>query len=183
MAPPGTQHPALGALLAGERGDRGSSRAVAERSQGMRKRLGGGYWRLEMQLGLALGYGDAFGVESGPECWGGRGVPPLSSDSLRHRRGGQFRGEIFVCQFGAEIFPTTFFLRNSGSFLLLAHPLWWRSPGIVALLTPVRLFVISIHLVRLGVTSWSSSRTSVSFVRGQNRPHLLTVGGVEVPRV
>ena len=32
------------------------------------KRLGGGYWRLEMRLGL--GYGNAYGVESGPECWG-----------------------------------------------------------------------------------------------------------------
>ena len=34
---------------------------------------GGGYWRLEMRLGLLLGYGNAFGVESGPECWGGGG--------------------------------------------------------------------------------------------------------------
>ena len=40
------------------------------------KRLGGGYWRLEMRLGLMLGYGNAFGVESGPECWGGEGYPP-----------------------------------------------------------------------------------------------------------
>ena len=39
------------------------------------KRLGGGYWRLEMRLGLVLGDGNAFGGESGPECWGG-GVPP-----------------------------------------------------------------------------------------------------------
>ena len=31
------------------------------------KRLGGVYWRLEMLLGLVLGYGNAFGVESGPE--------------------------------------------------------------------------------------------------------------------
>ena len=49
------------------------------------KRLGGGYWRLEMRLGLVLGYGKAFGVDSGP--WGGgRGLapppPPSSSDSL-----------------------------------------------------------------------------------------------------
>ena len=40
------------------------------------KQLGGGYWRLEMRLGLMLGYGNAFGGESGPECWGGRGTPP-----------------------------------------------------------------------------------------------------------
>ena len=42
----------------------------------MCKRLeGGGFWRLEMRLGLVLGDGNAFGVESGPECWG-EGVPP-----------------------------------------------------------------------------------------------------------
>ena len=36
-----------------------------------------------MRLGLVLGYGNAFRVESGPECWGGgRGYPPpLSSDA------------------------------------------------------------------------------------------------------
>ena len=39
------------------------------------KRLGGGYWRLEMRLGLVLGYGNAFGVELGPEGWGGGGYP------------------------------------------------------------------------------------------------------------
>ena len=48
----------------------------------------GGYWRLEMRLGLVLGYGNAF--------WGrvravgrGEGVPPLSSDAL----GGGQRGK------------------------------------------------------------------------------------------
>ena len=38
-----------------------------------------------MRLGLVLGYGNGFGVEAGPECWGGgEGVtpPPLSSDAL-----------------------------------------------------------------------------------------------------
>ena len=40
------------------------------------KRLAGGYWWLEMRLGLMWGYGNAFGVESGPECWGGGGGPP-----------------------------------------------------------------------------------------------------------
>ena len=98
-------------------------------------------------------------------------------------RKGTICWENFAFQFGAEFFPTKIFLCNLGFFLLLAHPLWWRSPGIVALLTPVRLFVISIHLVRLGVRSWSSSGTFMSFVRVQNRPHLFTVGGVEVPRV
>ena len=41
------------------------------------KRWGGGYWRLEMRLGLVWGYRDAFGVESGPECGGGGGDPPF----------------------------------------------------------------------------------------------------------
>ena len=36
---------------------------------------GGGFWRLEMRLGLVLGYGNAFGVESG-QWGGGRGVTP-----------------------------------------------------------------------------------------------------------
>ena len=45
---------------------------------GQGEQVGGiGYWRLEMRLGLVLGYGTAFGVESGPECWGGRAPPPL----------------------------------------------------------------------------------------------------------
>ena len=35
---------------------------------------GGGFWRLEMRLGLVLGYGNAFGVES--VQWGG-GLAPL----------------------------------------------------------------------------------------------------------
>ena len=29
-----------------------------------------------MRLGLVWGYGNAFGVESGPQCWGGEGGPP-----------------------------------------------------------------------------------------------------------
>ena len=47
-------------------GFRGDSTAAAERLQGTAE-VGGGYWRLEMRLGLALGYGNAFWVESGPE--------------------------------------------------------------------------------------------------------------------
>ena len=44
---------------------------------------GGGFWRLEMRLGLVLGYGNAFGGES-VQWGGGRGdtPPPPSSDSL-----------------------------------------------------------------------------------------------------
>ena len=43
-----------------------------ERLQGTVKTVGGGYWWLEMQFGLVLGCGSAFGAESGPECWEGR---------------------------------------------------------------------------------------------------------------
>ena len=39
------------------------------------KQLGGGYWRLELRLGLVLGYGNAFGVES-VKSGRGRGAPP-----------------------------------------------------------------------------------------------------------
>ena len=64
------------ALLEGEevrsRKFQSSCRAVT----GDVKRLGGGHWRLEMRLALVLGSGNAFGLESGPECWGGRGAPP-----------------------------------------------------------------------------------------------------------
>ena len=57
-----------------------SSRARAQNvpvSTGNRFDWRGGYWRLEMRVGLALGCGNTFGVESGPESWG-NGVPPLS---------------------------------------------------------------------------------------------------------
>ena len=37
---------------------------------------GGGFWRLEMRLWLVLGYGNAFGVGSGLEWGGGKGVTP-----------------------------------------------------------------------------------------------------------
>ena len=49
--------------------------------RGPQKRLGGGYWRLEMRLRLVLGYGNAFGVESGLESWGRRGATPLPAIS------------------------------------------------------------------------------------------------------
>ena len=55
-------------------GNRGRPTAVAERSQGMGKRLGGavtGGWKCSW--GLVLGYGNAFGVNSGPQCWEGGG--------------------------------------------------------------------------------------------------------------
>ena len=38
--------------------------------------MAGGYWRLEMRLRRVLGYGNAFGVEAGPECGGGGTLPP-----------------------------------------------------------------------------------------------------------
>ena len=64
---------------------RGAIGAVPERLQSGHRRCesgwGGGYWRLEMRLGLVLGYGNAFGVKL--VQWGrGEGVPPPSSDSL-----------------------------------------------------------------------------------------------------
>ena len=63
------------ALLEGEGG--GGIGAVPERVQsghgGCESGCGGGFWRLEMRLGLVLGYENAFGVES--VQWG-RGEPP-----------------------------------------------------------------------------------------------------------
>ena len=44
----------------------------------MRKRLGGGYWRLGMPLGLMLGCGNPFRAECGLESsWGGGAPPPF----------------------------------------------------------------------------------------------------------
>ena len=61
------------ALLEGE----GAIGAVPERLQsghgGCESGWWGGYWRLERRLGLVLGDGNAFGVESGPECSAGGG--------------------------------------------------------------------------------------------------------------
>ena len=65
-----------GLCLKGRGCDRGKLQSGCRAVTGDVKRSGGGYWRLEMRLGLVLGYGDAFGVESGPECWGGGGYPP-----------------------------------------------------------------------------------------------------------
>ena len=39
---------------------------ATERFPGTVKAVGGSYWRFEMRLGLPLGYGNAFEVESGP---------------------------------------------------------------------------------------------------------------------
>ena len=65
-------------LLEVEGGYGGNSRALAERFWGMRKRLGGGYWRLGMPLGLMLGYGNPFRAECGLEySWGGGAPPPF----------------------------------------------------------------------------------------------------------
>ena len=70
--------PPPGLCLKGRGG--GGIGAVPERLQSGRRGCEsgwgvGGYWRLEMRLGLVLGYGNAFGVESG-QWGGGRGVSP-----------------------------------------------------------------------------------------------------------
>ena len=58
-------------MLEGEGVQSGKFQSGCRAVMGDVKRLGGGYWRLEMRLVLVLGYGNAFGVESGPKCWGG----------------------------------------------------------------------------------------------------------------
>ena len=83
--------PPQGVLLEGE-GGRWGPLPSGYGAVTVRKRLGGGYRRLEMRLGLVLGYGNAFGVASGPECYGVLPTPlqaiPWSSvrGTLRHRR-------------------------------------------------------------------------------------------------
>ena len=66
-----------GASLEGEGGFGGNTRAAAERSQGNVKGVGGWLLAVANAVGLALGYGNAFWAESGPESWGGGGHPPL----------------------------------------------------------------------------------------------------------
>ena len=56
-------------------GDGGSPVAATGRGEGRRNRLGSGYWRLGGRLGLVLGWGDAFGVESGRSVGGEGGYP------------------------------------------------------------------------------------------------------------
>ena len=64
------------ALLEGEWGPSGQSRSGCRAGTGDMKAVGGGgFSRLEKRLGLVLGYGNAFGVES-VQWGGGRGVPP-----------------------------------------------------------------------------------------------------------
>ena len=55
------------ALLEGEGGPSGQSQSGCRAVTGDVKAVGGGggYWRLEMRLGLVLGYGNASRVESG----------------------------------------------------------------------------------------------------------------------
>ena len=49
-----------------------------------------------MRLGLVLGYGNAFGVESGPECWGGgRGYPPPPFQAMPWGEGES--GSVALC--------------------------------------------------------------------------------------
>ena len=69
--------PSPRALLEGEWGPSRQSRSGCRAVTGDVKAVGGGgFWRLEMRLGLVLGYGNALGVESGQ--WGGGegGAPP-----------------------------------------------------------------------------------------------------------
>ena len=68
----------------------GNSSAATERSQGTESGWVGSYRRLELWLGLLLGCGNAFGVESGAGSWGAGGYPtPPSSDSLGDVGGGR----------------------------------------------------------------------------------------------
>ena len=64
-----------GLCLKGRGCDRGKLQSGCRAVTGDVKRLGGGFWRLEMRLGLVLGCGHAWGrVRAG--VLGGRGVPP-----------------------------------------------------------------------------------------------------------
>ena len=89
------------ALLEGEGCDWEKFQSGCRAVTGDVKRLGG-YWRLEMRLGLVLGYGNAFGVESGPECWGGGGNPPPLQAIPCGWVGGWARwvGRILLLRFG-----------------------------------------------------------------------------------
>ena len=60
--------------------------------------LGGGYWRLEMQLGRVLGHGNAVGVGSGPESWDGGGTPTPFKRCPACRT----RGFGYVCAWGGR---------------------------------------------------------------------------------
>ena len=96
--------------------------------------------------------------------------------------------ENFVFQFGAEIFSMEFLLRNLGYFLLLVHPLWPRSPGIVALfrqsicsshpfiLLACLFFLISDELVLFKI--WAHQSFTQLIVQKEPR-----VGDVEVSRI
>ena len=65
--------------------------------------------------------------------------------------------------------------RSLGHLLLLLLPLWRQYANTVALLSAVGLYVTSSLLACLGVGSWSSSTTLVSFVRGKTKPLISTV--------
>ena len=65
---------------------RGAIREIPDRLQSGHRgceAVGGRLLAVGNAVGAGVGYRDAFGVESVPECWGGgRGDPPPSSDSL-----------------------------------------------------------------------------------------------------
>ena len=76
----------------------------------------GGYWRLEMRLGLVLGYANtAFGGESEPECFGGGG----GLQAIPWQRGGMRASERKSegWRLGTSIYPT------------LPHCLWVLREG------------------------------------------------------
>ena len=88
--------PLPGLCLRGERVERGRSERMPSGHRGCDSGRGGGYWRLEMRLGLLLRYGNAFGVEARPECWG-EPPPPPSSDSLPPPSNGGGNGLVPNC--------------------------------------------------------------------------------------
>ena len=83
----GTPPPDPGICLKG-RGATGTIPEQLQSSQGTVKAVGGRLLAVEMRLGLVLGYGNCFGVESGPESLGTGGTPPPpSSVSLPRAKG------------------------------------------------------------------------------------------------
>ena len=76
--PPPPSGEASRALLEGEGAPSGQSQSGWRAVTGYLKAVGGGgYWRLEMRLGLVLGYGNAFGGKSVQWQGGGEYPPPF----------------------------------------------------------------------------------------------------------
>ena len=88
-------------------------------------------------------------------------------------RVGFYDGNISVLSLAPKFSP-----RNSFFFLPLVQPLWQRQPGVVALVSAVRLLVTPVPLARFGVRGRSSSRMFVSFARVRKRAALFDSWGV-----